>query len=349
MLKESELGRTKLKVNRLGFGGIPIQRISEEEAIRVVRSAYEMSINFFDTARAYTNSEEKIGKALKDVREEVYIATKSVQRRKEGLVNDLNVSLKNLQTEWIDLYQLHMVSKKQEWETICGPEGALEGLLEARDEGKIRHIGITSHNPELMMDVLKTDIFETVMIPFNYMTHRPLELLQFCKDSGIGTIIMKPFGGGALTNKRAALKYVLGNENADIAIPGMMSLEELTENLEVCSGDYTLSQKDLQHIDKDKQELGNMYCRACDYCLPCPQGIPISFVLRAEDQLLRLTGWTPRLLKQIPEAKGKVATCIRCGECEGRCPYQLPIRELLQTKMARLLDLLEQQKHRYDQ
>lgn len=344
MLKEVQLGRTDLKVKRISFGGIPIQRVSEEEAVRVVRSAYERGVNFFDTARAYTNSEERIGKALKDVRDEVYIATKSVQRMGEGVIKDLDTSLEKLQTEWIDLYQLHMVSKRHEWETVCGPGGALEALQSARDEGKIRHLGITTHNPDLMMEVLETGVFETVMVPFNYLTNKTSELLRSCKDARIGTIVMKPFGGGALTYKKTALRYVLGNDNVDTVIPGMMSLKELEENLAVYSDNYTLSEEDLQLIEKDRAKLGDVYCRACDYCLPCPQGIPVSFVLRAEDQHLRLTGWTPRLLKQVSDAEDKVASCLRCGECEERCPYQLPIRELLQTKMSRLLDLLEKEK-----
>jgi predicted aldo/keto reductase-like oxidoreductase len=340
-LQKRVLGKTGLNVTRIGFGGIPIQRLSEEEAVEVVKKSHELGINFFDTARAYTTSEERIGKALKDVRDEVFIATKSVHRDKEGLLRDLETSLGKLQTEWIDLYQLHMVSKDNEWETITSPEGALEGLLAAKDAGKINHLGVTSHNPELMMDVLRLGVFETVMIPYNYLTHRPADgLIPLCRELNVGTIVMKPFGGGAITNVGAALKYVLSNENVDIVIPGMMSLEEIEENLAVGSGDHALSEEELGLMEKDRYELGSQFCRACDYCQPCPQGIPISFVLRAEDQFLKLTGWTPRLMKQIPEAKAKVGSCVKCGQCEERCPYELPIRDLLPMKMRSLMDLL---------
>ena len=341
VLQERPLGRTGLVVKRVGFGGIPIQRIPEDEAILAVRKAYEIGINFFDTASAYTTSEARIGEALEGVRDEVFIATKSTRRDKEGILEDIETSLRNLRTDYIDLYQLHFVSKREVWERVRGSDGALEGLLEVKDEGKINHLGITSHDPELMMEVLREGIFETVMIPYNYLTQRPADgLLPLCAELGVGTIVMKPFGGGALTNVRSALRYVLGNGDVDIAIPGMMSAAEIEENVAVGSGSFTLSQEDLRLIEEDRKQLGDQFCRACDYCQPCPQGIPISFVLRTEDQFLRLTGWTPRLLRRIPESEAKVASCQRCGQCEEKCPYELPIMDLLPEKMDTLLKLL---------
>lgn len=341
VLQERPLGKTGLVVKRVGFGGIPIQRIPEDEAILAVRKAYETGINFFDTARAYTTSEARIGEALEGVRDEVFIATKSTHRDKEGILEDIETSLGNLRTDYIDLYQLHFVSKREVWERVRGPGGALEGLLEAKEEGKINHLGITSHDPELMMEVLREGIFETVMIPYNYLTQKPADgLLPLCAELGVGTIVMKPFGGGALTNVRAALRYVLGNGDVDVAIPGMMSAAEIEENVAVGSGSFILSQEDHRLIEEDRIHLGDQFCRACDYCQPCPQGIPISFVLRTEDQFLRLTGWTPRLLRRIPESEAKVASCQRCGQCEEKCPYQLPIMDLLPEKMDTLLKLL---------
>lgn len=344
-MEERILGRTGLRVRRVGFGGIPIQRLSEDEAVAVVRRCYELGVNFFDTARVYTTSEERMGKALSDVREKVIIATKTAKRTREGLLGDLETSLRNLQTDRIDLYQLHMVSKEEEWAQIRAPGGALEGLYEARDAAKIRHLGITSHNPELLLEILEEGIFETAMIPFNYLTPRPEErLLPLSKELGVGTIAMKPLGGGALSSARAALKYVLQNEYVDIAIPGIMSVREAEENIAVGSGETSLTDEELRLMEKDRAELGNEYCRACDYCKPCPQGIPISFVLRAENQLIRLSGWTPMIVRQIPDAEMRVASCLRCGECEKRCPYRLPIRELLPVKMNSLLRGLEAQK-----
>jgi predicted aldo/keto reductase-like oxidoreductase len=340
-IQKRVLGKSGLKATRIGFGGIPIQRLSDEEAVEVVKRSHDLGINFFDTARAYTTSEERIGKALRDVRDDLFIATKSVHRDKEGLLKDLETSLDKLQTGWIDLYQLHMISKENEWEKVKGPSGALEGLIEAKDAGKINHLGVTSHNPELMMDVLREGFFETVMIPYNYLTHRPADgLIPLCGELNVGVIVMKPFGGGAIANVETALKYVLGNEGVDVVIPGMMSVEEIEENLAVGSGDYKLSGEDLGLIERDRGELGSQFCRACDYCRPCPQGIPISTVLRTEDQFLKLTGWTPRLIKQVLEAEPKVGSCVKCGQCEERCPYELPIRDLLPVKMRSLMDLL---------
>jgi len=336
-MREKTLGRTGLRVRPLGFGGIPIQRLPEEEAVKVVRRCYELGVNYFDTARLYTVSEERIGKALEDVREEVLIATKSVRRDRDGVLEDLETSLRNLRTDWIDVYQLHSVSSRETWAQVKAPEGALEALHEAREEGKIRHLGITSHDPALLAEIVKEDIFETILIPYNYLTTLPAEnLLPLCRRRDVGTVIMKPFGGGALTNANTALKFLLGDERVDVVIPGMMSVAEVEENVAVSRGPYTLSDEELRIIERDREEIGNQFCRACDYCQPCPQGIPISFVLRAESQFLKLTGWTPMIERRIPEAAAKVATCIRCGECESRCPYHLPIRDLLPAKMESL-------------
>jgi len=176
-LKERILGRTGLKVRPLGFGGIPIQRVTEDEAIQVIRRCYELGINYFDTARAYTVSEERIGKALEDVRDDVFIATKSGRRAKDEVLQELETSLTNLRTDWIDVYQLHNVSSKDEWEQVTSPGGALEALYQARDEGKIKHLGITSHNPTLLTEIVKENIFETILIPYNYLATLPAEEL----------------------------------------------------------------------------------------------------------------------------------------------------------------------------
>jgi predicted aldo/keto reductase-like oxidoreductase len=341
-LKEAILGRTGLTVKILGFGGIPIQRVSEEEAVKVVRRCYEIGINYYDTARTYTTSEERIGKALEDVREEVILATKSHQRKSKELLEELEVSLDNLKTDWIDIYQLHSVSSYDSWEQIKAPGGALEGLYKARDEGKIEHLGITSHNPEVLADIIREDIFETIMIPYNYLTLKPEEeLLPLCRERNVGTVIMKPFGGGAFSNIKTAFKFVLSNSFVDVVIPGMMTIAEVEENYNTANGPYTLSQEDLKLIEMDKVALGNQFCRACSYCQPCPQEIPINFLLRAEQQFLKLVGWRPGTEERIIKALEKADTCIDCGECEAKCPYHLPIRELLPNRAASLNNLLE--------
>jgi predicted aldo/keto reductase-like oxidoreductase len=339
------LGRTGLKVYPLGFGGIPIQRVSEDEAIRVVRRCFELGVNYYDTARGYSVSEERIGKALEEVREEVILATKSGRRTKGEVLKELEISLTNLRTDWIDVYQLHGVSSKETWDQVTAPGGALEALYQAQEEGRIKHLGITSHHPSLLTKIVEEDVFETIMIPFNYLATEPAEkLLPICHKMNVGTVIMKPFGGGAFSNANTALKYVLGNENVDVVIPGMMTVAEVEENVKVSLDDLTLTKEELMSIEKDGEELGKQFCRACDYCQPCQQEIPISWVLRAESQFLKRMGWTPRFESRFEEAKEKVATCIECGECESRCPYQLPIRELLPEKIDSLARWIENRK-----
>jgi predicted aldo/keto reductase-like oxidoreductase len=270
-------------VKQLGFGGIPIQRISEAEVIHVVRHSYERGINYFDTARNYTVSEERIGKPLEDVREEVTLATKSSCRSKQGVLEELAVSLTNLRTDWIDVYQLHNVSSREAWEQVTAPQGALIALYEARDQGLIRHVGITGHDPTLLSEIVQEDIFETVMIPFNYLTSMPAEeLLPLCHARRVGTVIMKPFGGGAFTHATTALKFLLGNECVDVVIPGMMSVAEVEENVTIASGSSALSPSEVARLEQDRVALGNQFCRGCDYCQPCPQQIPISLLLRWE-------------------------------------------------------------------
>jgi len=297
-----------------------------------VRHCYESGTNYFDTARAYTVSEERIGKALEDVRDQVYLATKSGRRTKERLLEELEISLRNLRTDWIDVYQLHGVSSREQWDRITSRGGALEALQEARDQGKIRHLGLTSHDPALLTEIVKQDVFETIMIPYNYLSTLPAEeLLPLCRKMNVGTVIMKPFGGGAFSDARIALKFLLGNDDVDVIIPGMMRIAEVDENVALGLGQYSLSKEEQDLIERDRRELGNQFCRACNYCQPCPQEIPISMVLRWETFEKRM-GWSDRLGNRLMEAADKADTCIECGDCESKCPYELPIRELLSAK-----------------
>jgi predicted aldo/keto reductase-like oxidoreductase len=342
-LKERILGKTGIKVRTLGFGGIPIQQLSEEDAIAVVRRCYELGINFYDTARGYTVSEERIGKALKEVRGKVVFATKTHAQTKDEARKELDTSLRNLKTDYIDIYQLHSVSSKERWDQVSSSNGALEALYQARDEGTILHLGITSHNPSFLTQIVKEAVFETIMIPFNYLATEPAEkLLPLCHRMKVGTIIMKPFGGGAFSNARTALKFVLSNRNVDVVIPGMMSIAEVEDNFSIASSLYSLSDEELQLVEQDREYLGMQFCRACNYCQPCPQEIPISSVLRAESQFLKRMGWTPWLKTLVQEAGEKIATCTECGECESRCPYHLRIIELLPEKIASLKKIAQQ-------
>jgi len=341
-LRKRILGRTNLEVTNLGFGGIPIQQVSEEEAIKVVQRCYDLGINYYDTARAYTVSEERIGKALEDVRNEVILATKTQALTKEGAVKDLKNSLNNLRTDHIDVYQLHNVSTEESWETISAPGGALEAFHEAKDQKKIRHIGITSHNVQLLQQIVKEGIFETVLVQLNYLAPEAEEkFLPLCKKMNIGVVIMKPFAGGALSNATTALKYVLANDDVDVVVPGMMRISEVEKNVSVTSEGHILTRSEKKLIGKDKKELGEKFCRACNYCQPCTQGIPIFSLLRVETDVKRM-GLTLQKEKQLKEAAQKASECIECGTCETRCPYHLPIMELLKVKRKYIEELLEE-------
>jgi predicted aldo/keto reductase-like oxidoreductase len=341
VMNKITLGRTGLKLNPFGFGGIPIQRVSEDEAVAVVRRCYELGVNYFDTARNYTVSEERIGKALEDVRDDVVLATKSNRRAGAELEAELEISLGNLRTDRIDVYQLHNVSTHEAWEKIKAPGGALEALYRAKDRGKIEHIGVTSHDPDVCADIIEEGIFETMLIPFNYMAHIPQErLLPLCRRMNVDTIIMKPFGGGAFTNVNTALRFVLGSENVDVVIPGMMTVAEVEDNHAVATGPLRLTPEDHALIEEDRIKLGTRFCRACRYCQPCQQGIPIDFVLRAESQTLKRMGWRPGTEERITKTIEATRTCSECGDCEDRCPYELPIRTLIQERANSLETLL---------
>jgi predicted aldo/keto reductase-like oxidoreductase len=336
-VKEKILGRTGLRIKTLGFGGIPIQRVSEKESIEVVRRCYELGINYYDTARNYTVSEERIGKALEDVRDKVFLATKSGKRTAEGVEKELETSLKNLRTDYIDVYQLHNITYQEQWEQVRASGGAMEALYKAKEESKIKHISVTSHNPDLSIELVKSGLFETLLIPYNYLTPKPAEkLLPLCQKLNVGTIIMKPFGGGAFSNANTALKYVFSNPDSDLVIPGVMSIAEVEENWNIWQRDLTLTPEELELIERDKEELGSQFCRGCNYCQPCQQEIPISFLLRAEKQTLRRMGWSDSRAESVANAIEKGETCLKCGECESRCPYELPIRDLLPTTMESL-------------
>ena len=342
-LKKKRLGKTELQVTEIGFGGIPIQRISENNAIKVVKRCYELGINYYDTARDYTTSEERIGKALEGVRENVYIATKSHAKTAKELRENLEMSLRNLRTDYIDLYQLHNVTPET-YNIIRAPSGALEELIKIKQEGLALHVGITSHSPTFLTKIVGEDSpFETIMVGYNYIALEPSkDLLPLCKKMDVGTVIMKPFGGGAFSKAHTALKFVLSNQYVDCTIPGMLSTSEVEENVAVCVEDLTLSKEELNYIEIDRKTLGNQFCAACDYCQPCPAGIPISFVLRTELSMLRRVGWTESIARRTKATAPKVEACLDCGVCETRCPYQLPIRQLLPDKMNSLLRRLEE-------
>ena len=333
------LGKTELQVSVIGFGGIPVQRINNEEAIKVINKALDMGINFFDTGRGYTNSEEKLGLVLKERRQEALIATKSMERTKEGMKKDVDISLKNLAIDYIDLYQLHNVKKQDELDQVLAPGGALEALIEAKQEGLIKHIGITGHIKSVLLKALKTGLFETVQFPFNPVeTDGADELLRLTEQEGIGVIAMKPLAGGALasSNAGASLKFIL-SQHIHTVIPGMDSVEQVASNASVGHNSFALTAAEQNELHEEVLRLGNIFCRRCEYCQPCPEGVNIPAILLFEGyhERYNLKEWA---VERYNKLSVKADACEQCGICEEKCPYDLPIREMLTragNKLAR--------------
>ena len=321
------LGKTGLKISRLGFGGIPIQKIDAEGTKKLMHSLKEAGVNYIDTARGYTVSESYLGEALEGIREHFVLATKSMARDKEGMAKDIDISLANLKTDYIDLYQIHNPTPA-DIDKVIAPGGALEALMEAKAAGKIGHIGITLHTYPLFEKALEMDWVETIMFPYNIVENQGEKLMKRCTEKNIGFIDMKPLAGGAIENGTLALRYICANEDVTVVIPGMAEEREIAENIAACSDTSPLTEEEKAAIDKVVRELGTNFCRRCNYCQPCAAGINISGVLLFEGYLSRygLEAWARSRYATLP---AKASACIGCGACESRCPYNLPIRELL--------------------
>lgn len=333
MLKS--LGNTNMIIKEVGFGGIPIQRITQEETNKVVEELANQGINFIDTARGYTVSEEYIGNAIEGRREKFYIATKSMSRNYEDMKKDIDISLKNLKTDYIDLYQIHNL-KVEEYDTIFNDDKAYRALLEAKKEGKIKHIGITSHSLETISKAVEGGKFETIQFPYNIVEDQADEVFKRAYEKGIGTITMKPLAGGAIDNGPLAIKYILSKEYIDVAIPGMNTIEQVKENISVIS-DKKLTHEDKLSIEKIRKNLNGNFCRRCEYCLPCPKNIniPQNFLLEGYYTRYNLKEWALERYESLGDAKA--SKCIECGICEEKCPYNLPIRSMLKN----VCDILE--------
>jgi len=322
------LGKTGLRVSLMGFGGIPIQRVSENEAVKITQLAIAKGINFFDSARGYTDSENKIGKGIKGRRNELILATKSMARTYEKMKEDIDKSLKAFDTDYIDLYQCHNVRSDQELNSVLGPDGALLALQEAQKAGKIRHIGLTGHKPPMVEEAIRKGVFETIQVPYNFIERSAEEeLLPLARQMELGIIVMKPLAGGAFSRPDLALKFLL-NRDVSAIIPGMDSLEQVEQNAGLTEKIEPLEQSDLDCLEKEKNEVGERFCRRCEYCKPCPQGVDIttSFLFHGYFKRYGLPEWARERYQAL---KVKNDACEECGLCETRCPYNLPIREML--------------------
>ena len=321
------LGKTGLKISRMGFGGIPIQKIDAQGTRKLMEKLKDAGVNYIDTARGYTVSESYLGEALEGIREHFILATKSMARDKAGMAKDIDISRGNLRTDYIDLYQVHNPTVAQ-FEQVIAPGGALEALLEAKQAGKIGHIGITAHSLEVFERALEQPWVETIMFPYNIVENQGEKLMKRCTEKNIGFIDMKPLAGGAIENGTLALRYICANEDVTVVIPGMAEEREIAENIAACSDTSPLTVEEKAAINDVRSALGTNFCRRCNYCQPCAAGINISGVLLFEGYLSRygLEAWARSRYATLP---AKASACIGCGACESRCPYNLPIRELL--------------------
>jgi hypothetical protein len=335
-MRRTRLGRTELEVSVIGLGGIPIQGVSAAEAERVVGAALEEGLNLIDSARVYTDSEQKLGRALRGRRPKVVLATKSMARDRAGMAREIDASLAALETDFIDLYQVHNPGNQAQLEQALGPDGALEALEHARREGKVRFVGVTGHSRPLLLSALHTGRFDCVQLPWS-----PLEpegrddVLPAARSVGAGVLAMKPLGGGALASvSLQALRQGL-ELGADALLAGMNTLEEVRQNARAGRSQGPLTAADLAALEAECARWAGEFCRRCGYCKPCPNGLDIPFLLLLDAYYVRyeLEDWARQRLAALSK---RFQDCQNCGTCESRCPYGLPVPELMRRAADRV-------------
>jgi len=340
-MKKVRLGRTNLEVTRWSLGGIPLSMgmggKDEETINQVIHAALDYGINFIDTSRVYMDSEANIGEVMKTRRKECILASKSHRRGYDEVMADLEESLKELQTDKIELYQVHELGP-QEVTKAMDKGGALEALKKAKDQGMIDFIGLTSHHVKVIIDLMKTGEFDTVMFPFNVIEREPeKELIPLARAFDIGTIVMKPLAGGAFRNREKCFKFLNGYP-VDIILNGVASLDELHENLKYVESIKLLTPEELEDFEKEVAPLGKDFCRRCSYCMPCPNDIIIPVMIHLIWEMVKGNSY-----EELSDRKKKMGenltiwwqACEECGQCEEKCPYNLPTikrkKELLET------------------
>ena len=321
------LGKTGLKISRVGLGGIPIQRIDAEGTKQLVYQLMEAGVNYIDTARGYTVSEQYLGYALEGIRDKFVLATKSMSRTYDAMAKDIDISLGNLKTDYIDLYQVHNPNMAQ-LEQVTGEGGALEALLEAKEQGKIGHIGLTAHSLEVFEKALELPWVETIMFPYNIVETQGEELIKKAAQKNIGFVDMKPLAGGAIEDAALAVRFLVSNPDVTVVIPGMADPKEVEVNLAAAESTAPLSAEEQEKVKQVREVLGTQFCRRCNYCAPCAVGIQIPSVFLFQGYLDRygLADWAK---DRYGAMAVKASACIQCGACEPRCPYGLPIRQMM--------------------
>ena len=324
------LGKTGIITDRNGFGALPIQRVNMEGAVKILRKAFDGGITFFDTSIAYTDSEEKLGRAFAGMREKIFIATKTFAKTPQDFWKNLETSLNSLRTDYIDIYQFH-------WPNVCyklgDGTGMYECMLEAKKQGKIRHIGLTNHKIGIAHECIDSGLYETLQYPFNYLSlDKEIELVKKCQTTNMGFIAMKGLSGGLITDSAAAYAFMSQFDNV-LPIWGIQRESELDEFLSYMQNPPQLTEERKAIIEKDRQELIGEFCRGCGYCMPCPVGIEINNCARMS-LMIRRSPSENQLTPKAQEMMKKIEDCLECGECKSKCPYGLNTPELLKKNYA---------------
>ncbi|MCI8694930.1 MAG: aldo/keto reductase [Lachnospiraceae bacterium] len=330
------LGNTGITVEKNSFGALPIQRISKEEAVKLLRRAYEHGISFFDTARWYTDSEEKLGEAFDGIREKIFIATKTGASNAEEFWKDINISLGKLRTDYVDIYQFHNPA-------FCPKpgdgSGLYEAMLEAKEKGMVRHIGITNHRLNVASEAIESGLYETLQFPFCYLaTEKDIELVERCRAAGMGFIAMKALSGGLITNSAAAYAFLAQYDNV-LPIWGVQREKELDEFLSYIDNPPEMTKELSAVIAKDREELLGDFCRGCGYCMPCPAGIEINNCARMS-LMIRRSPSAAQLTRETQEKMRKIEDCLHCGKCRSKCPYGLDTPALLEKNYKDYREIL---------
>ena len=335
-MSQVTLGMTGITVNKNGFGALPVQRVSMEEAGKLLRKAFENGITFFDTARAYTDSEAKIGYALSDVRDQIYIATKTAAETADDFWRDLETSLSVLKTDYIDVYQFHNPS-------FCPKPGdgtgLYEAMLEAKSQGKIRHIGITNHRLSVAQEAIDSGLYEILQFPFCYLaSEKDLAIVEACKEKRIGFIAMKALSGGMITDSAAAYAYL---DQFDHVLPiwGVQREKELDEFIGYVKNPPVMTKEIEALIAHDRKELAGNFCRGCGYCMPCPVGIEINNCARMS-LMIRRSPSEAQLTQEVQEKMKQIENCLHCGRCSSKCPYNLDTPKLLEENYKDYMEIL---------
>jgi predicted aldo/keto reductase-like oxidoreductase len=333
-MEKVRFGKTELLVSKIAFGGIPIQRLSTEDAVSVVRGVIDMGINFIDTANGYTTSEERIGIAIKDVpRESLVIASKSGARDKKTFLEHIDLSLKRLGVDYIDIYQLHGVSSQEICDAVFKEDGAYEGLMEAVRSGKVRFPAFSSHSVRTSVRIMREVDFAAVQLPFNFIDVEALEeAIPLAKELDMGFIAMKPLGGGLLNDAGLAFRY-LAQFDSIVPDPGIEKLQEMEEIVKIANANEPFTEADAAAVEKIKEEMGSNWCHRCEYCSPCPQGIGISMALNTTSFMKRLPAY--RAIEMAGSIMENARNCTACRLCVERCPYNLEVPTLLKDRLEK--------------